>query len=196
MSAALRGRHAALTAIEPAGNSAGEPDRAGSRPSSSHGPRALNTGFVEAPFIARIGPILRHQRIGADARQERGLVEIHEGREGCERLRAIVDPRSARVRRFISSPGFRRDRAPVRIDLEQFIARLEGLPDAGPLIGEGLGAVGFAAMSRIGQRGPVERDEGAPGEIVEVGIGVGLDRGRVLDAVGETMGALSAAAAR
>ena len=141
-------------------------------------------GFVDAPFVARIGAILRDQRIGADARQKGGLVEIHEGREGRERLCAIVDIRSARVRRFVGRPGLRRDRAPVRTDLEQFIARLEGLPDAGPGIAERLGAVGLAAMSRVGQRRPIERDEGAPGEIVEVGIGVGLDRGRVLDAVG------------
>ena len=141
-------------------------------------------GFVEAPFVAGIGPILRHQRISADAWQEGGLVEIHEGREGRERLCAIVDIRSARVRRFIGRPGFWRDRAPVGTDLEQFIARLEGLPDAGPLIAEHLRAVGFAAMSGIGQRGPIERDKGSPGEIVEVGIGVGLDRRRVLDAIG------------
>ena len=78
----------------------------------------------------------------------------------------------------------RRDRAAVGTDLEQFIARLEGLPDAGALIAERLGAIGFAAMGGIGQRGPIERDESAPGEIVEVGVGVGLDRGRVVDAVG------------
>ena len=72
----------------------------------------------------------------------------------------------------------------VGADLEQFIARLEGLPDAGPLIAEHLGAVGFAAMSGIGQRGPIERDKGSPGEIVELGIGVGLDRGRVFDSIG------------
>src|SRR3984885_10312410 len=103
-------------------------------------------GFVEAPFVARIGPILRHQRIGADAWQEGGLIEIHEGSERCERLRAIVDPRSARVRRFISSPWLRRDRALVRTDLEQFIAARESRPDAAPLMGEGLAAVGFAAI--------------------------------------------------
>ena len=39
-------------------------------------------------------------------------------------------------------------------------------------------------MGGVGERGPIERDEGAPGEIVEVGIGVGLDRGNVLDPVG------------
>ena len=88
-------------------------------------------GFVEAPFVARIGPILRHQRIGADAGQEGGLIEIHEGREGRERLLAIVDVRSARVRRLVGRPGLWRDRASVRTDLEQFIAGLEGLPDAG-----------------------------------------------------------------
>ena len=140
-------------------------------------------GFVEAPFVARVGAILRHQRISADAGQESGLVEIHEGREGRKRLSAIVDIRSARVRRLIGRPRFWRDRAPVGTDLEQFITRLEGLPDAGPLITEHLGAVGFAAMSGIGQRGPIERDKGSPGEIVEVGVGVGLDRRRVLDAV-------------
>jgi hypothetical protein len=145
-------------------------------------------GFVEAAFVAGVLAILRHQRIGADAGQEGGLVEIQEGREGRERLRAIVDILSARVRRFISSPGFWRDRAPVGTDLEQFIARLEGLPHACARIAERLGAIGFAAMGGIGQRGPVERDEGAPGEIVEVGVGVGLDRGRVFDAVGRNHG--------
>ena len=82
------------------------------------------------------------------------------------------------------SPRAWRDGAPVRTDLEQFIAGLEGLPDAGAGLAQRLGAIGFAAMGGIGQRGPIERDEGAPGEIVEVGIGVGLDRGRILDAVG------------
>ena len=145
-------------------------------------------GFVEAPFVARIGPILRHQRIGADAGQEGGLIEIHEGREGRERLFAIVDARAARVRRLVGRPGFWRDRTSVRPDLEQFIAGLEGLPDAWAGIAERLGAIGDAAMGGIGQRGPIERDEGAPGEIVEVGVGVGLDRGRVLDAVGRNHG--------
>jgi len=42
----------------------------------------------------------------------------------------------------------------------------------------------LAAMSGIGQRGPIERDKGSPGEIVEVGVGVELDRRRVLDAIG------------
>ena len=101
-----------------------------------------------------------------------------------ERLSPIVDIGSARVGRFVSRPGFWRGGAPVRSHLEQFIARLEGLPDAGSLIAEHLRAVRFAAVSRIRQRGPVERDEGAPAEIVEVGVGVRLDRGNVLDPVG------------
>ena len=39
-------------------------------------------------------------------------------------------------------------------------------------------------MSGAGQRRPVERDEGPPGEIVEVGVGVGLNRGNVFNAIG------------
>ena len=144
--------------------------------------------FVDAPFVARVSAILRHQRIGADSGQEGGLVEIHERIEGRERLHAIVDIRSARIRRFVGRPWGRRDRAPVRTDLEQLIAGLEGLPDAGAGIAERLGAIGDSAVGGVGQRGPIERDEGAPGEIVEVGIGVGLDRGRVLDAVGRNEG--------
>ena len=78
--------------------------------------------------------------------KKRGLIEIHEGIEGRERLRAIVDIRSARVRRFVGRPGLRRDRAPVRTDLEQFITGFEGLPDAGAGIAERLGAIRDAAM--------------------------------------------------
>jgi hypothetical protein len=43
-------------------------------------------------------------------------------------------------------------------------------------------------MGGIDQRGPIERDESPPGEIVEVGVGIGLDRGCVLDAVGRNHG--------
>ena len=43
-------------------------------------------GFVDARFVAGIGAVLRHQRIGGHAGQERGLIEIHEGLEGGERL--------------------------------------------------------------------------------------------------------------
>ena len=174
-----------MTAIEPAGNRRGV-GRIGQvlaqAPAMSC--ERIVFGFVDAPFVAGIRAILRHQRIGADAGQEGGLIEIHEGREGRERLHAIVDIGSARVRRFVSRPWLGRDRAPVRADLEQFIARLEGLPDARALIAKRLVAVRFAAMGGVGQRGPIERDEGPPGEIVEAGVGIGLDRGRILEPVG------------
>ena len=122
--------------------------------------------FVDARFVAGIGAILRHQRIGGHARREE-LIEIHERFEGRERFRATVDIRSARVRRVVGRPWLRRDRPAVRTDLEQFITGFEGLPDTGAGIAKRLGAVRDTAMSRVGQRGPIERDEGAPGEIVQ-----------------------------
>ena len=140
--------------------------------------------FVDADFVAGIGAILRHQRIGGHARQESGLIEIHERIEGRERFRSVVDICPARVHRFVGRPWARRDGAAVRTDLEQFITGFEGLPDAGAFIAKRLGAVGDSAMGRVGQRGPIERDEGAPGEIVEVGKGVHPGRGHILDAVG------------
>ena len=60
--------------------------------------------FVDAHFVARIGAILRHERIGGHARREGGLVEVHERIEGRERLRALVDVRSAGVQRFVGRP--------------------------------------------------------------------------------------------
>jgi hypothetical protein len=95
----------------------------------------------------------------------------------------LVDIRSAWVRAFVGRPGLRRDGAPVRADLEQFIASLEGFPHAGAFIAKRLRAIGDAAMRRVGQRGPIEGDEGAPGEIVELGKGVDPGRGHILDAV-------------
>ena len=126
---------------------------------------------------------MRNERIRADAGKKADWLKSMKGAKLASVFCAIVDTVPARVRRFVGRPGLGRGGAPVGTDLEQFVARLEGLPDAGPGIAERLGAIGFAAVGGVGERGPVERDEGAPGEIVEVGIGVGLDRGRVLDAV-------------
>ena len=44
------------------------------------------------------------------------------------------------------------------------------------------GTIRLTAMSRVGERGPVQRDEGAPSEIVERGEGIEPGRGDVLDA--------------
>ena len=77
----------------------------------------------------------------------------------------------------------RRGGAPVGPDLKQFITRLERLPDARAGIAKRLGAIGDAAMSWVGERGPIERDERAPGEIVEGGKRVEPGRGHVLDAI-------------
>ena len=110
-------------------------------------------GRVDAGFVAGIGAVLRDQRIGGDARQKGGLIEVHERGEGRERLRAIVDVGAARVQRVIGRPRLWREGAPVGADLEQFVARLEGLPDARAGVAERLGAVGFAAMGGVGQGG-------------------------------------------
>ena len=184
MSAEVKRRHAALTEIESAGRRAGWDcvrQILALAPSAERERRVL--GFVDAHFVAGIGPILRDERIGGYAGSKAGLVEIQERFEGRERLLAAVDVRPARVQRFVGRPRMRRDGAPVGPDLKQFIARFECLPDARAGIAKRLGAIGDAAMKWIGQRGPIERDERAPGEIVEGGKRVELGRGHVLDAI-------------
>ncbi len=64
------------------------------------------------------------------------------------------------------------------------VAGLERLPDARAWIARRPGAVGDAAIGRVEPRGPVERNERAPGEVVEGRKWVCLRRGHVLDAVG------------
>ena len=145
-------------------------------------------GFVEPHLVAGIGAILRHQGIGGDAGKKGGLVEIQERLERRERLGPTIDLSAAGVARLVGRPGLRRGRAPVRRDLKQLVAGFEGLPHAGAGIAKGLGAIGDAAPVGAGERGPVERDEGAPGEIVERGIRIGRGREHIVDAVGQNDG--------
>ena len=185
MSAAVRRRHAALTAIDPTGkcDGVGEIRQVlAQAPAVRRKRRVL--GLVDAHFVARIGAILRHERIGGYGPQEGGLIEVHERIEGRERLRAAVDIRSAGVQRLVGRPWAGRDGTAVRTDLEQFVTGFEGLPYAGAGIAQRLGAVRHAAMGGVGQRWPVERNEGAPGEIVEVGKRIDPGRGHILDAIG------------
>ena len=131
-------------------------------------------------LVAGIGAVLRDKRIGGRARREARLVEVGERRERGDRLLPVVDAGPARIAPGVARPGCRRDGAAVVADLEQLIVRLERLPHPLARIAERPFAIGDSAAGGVRKRRPVERDEGAPGEI---GDDVALVRRRVVDAV-------------
>ena len=59
---------------------------------------------VEADLVARVGSVLRHERIQELSRGETCLIEIGIRREGREALAAIAEARAARIAALGSSP--------------------------------------------------------------------------------------------
>jgi hypothetical protein len=91
----------------------------------------------------------------------------------------------AGIAALVTLPSCGWGRAALRPRLEHFISRLKSLPNPRPCIAERFRAIGLAAMGRVGQRWPSERDKGAPGEIVKGWKRVGFGRWDIVDAVGE-----------
>src|SRR5271157_4613297 len=106
-------------------------------------------GFVDPDLVARIGAVLRDERIEKLAQREAGLVEIRIGNEGGQRFFAIVDAGAARVAAVIARPWGGGDSLAVGPDLEQLITGLERFPDPRPGIAGRLRAIRLTAMSRV-----------------------------------------------
>ena len=149
-------------------------------PAPAAGRESREFGLIKMDLVARVGTVLSDQRIGRRADGEARLVEIGERLKRGDRLLPVVDLWPARVASGVARPGCRRDAAAVAAGLEQFVIGLERLPHALTGIAERSLAIGKAAAGGVGEGGPVERNERAPGE---VGEGVALIGRRVLDAV-------------
>ena len=106
-------------------------------------------GLVEMDLVARIGAVLRDERIGGRADGEARLVEVGERLERSDRLLPIVDAGPARVAPGVARPGRGRDAAAVVVDLEQLVVGLERLPHALARIAERPFAIGIAAAGRL-----------------------------------------------
>ena len=95
-----------MIAIDPIGRFAGCSASGRLRPSLHPCARdRVVFGFVQADLVARIGAVLRDERVEEFAQREAGLVELRIGREGGERFRAIVEAGAAGVAAVVTRPG-------------------------------------------------------------------------------------------
>ena len=142
-------------------------------------------GPVDPDFVARIGPVLRDERIQRFAQRKARLVELRIGNESRDSSCAIVRDRDRKGSAHRRSP---RERAsPIGLPARLGNSSLRDLNVShtrGPESPRLLRAVGLPAMVSVRQRRPVECNERAPGEIVERRERVDWGRWHVIDPIG------------